>query len=143
MFSKKITLFIAANAMAFFLGAISVSAQGTPPPPACDTTTDTDGDGVPDFGPDGTTVLDLCPNSNLAPTVLLFDTCDTGIQNTVNLNGCTTADVFDEMFDDCLDAKNHGQFVSCVSHQTNILKRTKIITGKQKGKIQSCVAHIK
>ena len=139
MFSKKITLFIAANAMALFLGAISVGAQTPPPPPPVDT----DGDGVPDFGPDGTTVLDLCPNSNLAPTVLLFDTCDTGIQNTVNLNGCTTADVFDEMFDDCLDAKNHGQFVSCVSHQTNILKRTKIITGKQKGKIQSCVAHIK
>ena len=145
MFSKKITLFIAANAMAFFLGAISVSAQ-TPPPPACDTTTDTDGDGVKDFALVGTvcTVLDECPNSNLAPTVLLFDTCDTGIQNTVNLTtGCTTADVFDEMFDDCLDAKNHGQFVSCVSHQTNILKRTHIITGKQKGKIQSCVAHIK
>jgi hypothetical protein len=141
MFSKKLTLFIAANAMAFFLGAISVSAQTPPPQPP--PPVDTDGDGVPDFAPDGTTVLDECPNSNLAPTALLFDTCDTGIQNTVNPNGCTTADVFDEVFDDCLDAKNHGQFVSCVSHQTNILKRTKIITGKQKGKIQSCVAHIK
>jgi hypothetical protein len=141
MFSKKITLFIAANAMAFFLGAISVSADTPPPQPP--QPVDTDGDGVPDFAPDGITVLDECPNSNLAPTALLFDTCDTGIQNTVNINGCTTADVFDEMFDDCLDAKNHGKFVSCVSHQTNILKRTKIITGKQKGKIQSCVAHIK
>src|SRR5205823_12659666 len=86
MFSKKITLFIAANAMAFFLGAISVGAQ-TPSPPACDTTTDTDGDGVKDFALVGTvcTVLDECPNSSLAPTVLLFDTCATGIQNTVNL----------------------------------------------------------
>jgi hypothetical protein len=150
MFSKKITLFIAANAMALFLGAFSVSAQTQQPPP-CDTTTDTDGDGVADFaldpaaatGASACIVLDECPNSNLAPTALLFDTCDTGILNTVNANGCTTADVFDEMFDDCLDAKNHGKFVSCVSHQTNILKRTKIITGKQKGKIQSCVAHIK
>src|SRR5207245_1221226 len=118
MFSKKITLFIAANAMAFFLGAISVSAQTPPPqPPTCDTTTDSDHDGIPDFALVGLVCspLDLCPNSNLDPTVMLFDTCDTGIQNTVNPNGCTTADVFDEMFDHCLDAKNHGQFVSCVS----------------------------
>src|SRR5205809_6301140 len=115
--------------MPSFLGAISVSAQGTPPPPACDTTTDTDGDGVKDFALVGSvcTVLDECPNSNLAPTALLFDTCDTGILNTVNITtGCTTAVVFDEMFDDCLDVINHGKYVSCVYHLNNIIQRINI-----------------
>src|SRR5947207_15633085 len=78
MFSKKITLFIAANAMAFFLGAISVSAQTPQPqPPTGDTTTDGVHDGIPDFalielvfGP-----LDLCPTSNLDPKVMLLYIC--------------------------------------------------------------------
>jgi hypothetical protein len=144
MFSKKITLFIAANAMAFFLGAISVrAADPVPPPPPI--VIDTDGDGVPDFEPDGTTVLDLCPNTDLLASTVLIESCDTGIPNTaVNAVGCTLADLIDEMIDTCADGvKNHGKFVSCVAHETNILKRAKTITGKQKGKIQSCAAHIK
>jgi hypothetical protein len=48
------------------------------------------------------------------------------------------------MIDTCLeDASNHGQFASCVTHETNILKRAKTITGKQKGKIQSIVAKMR
>jgi hypothetical protein len=35
---------------------------------------------------------------------------------------------------------NHGQFVSCVSHMTNDLKKAGTITGQQKGAIQSCAA---
>ena len=140
MFSKKITLFIAANAMALFLGAISVrAADPVPPPPP---PVDTDGDGVPDFGPDGTTVLDLCPNTDpaLLDLTLFIESCDTGVLNIVNPNtGCSLADLIDT----CDGAKNHGQYVSCVAHETNILKRAKTITGKQKGKIQSCAAHSK
>lgn len=33
---------------------------------------------------------------------------------------------------------NHGQFVSCVSHKTNVWKKQGLITGQQKGAIQSC-----
>jgi hypothetical protein len=143
MFSKKITLFIAANAMAFFLGVIAVNAQGTPPQPP--PPVDTDGDGVPDFELDGTTPLDQCPNTDLLASTVLIESCDTGIQNTaVNAVGCTLADLIDEIADTCADgAKNHGKYVSCMAHEMNILKRAKTISGKQKGKIQSCVAHIK
>jgi hypothetical protein len=35
---------------------------------------------------------------------------------------------------------NHGKFVSCVAHATNALKKLKVITGQQKGEIQSCAA---
>jgi len=37
-------------------------------------------------------------------------------------------------------ARNHGKFVSCVSHLTNQLKKVGTITGQQKGAIQSCAA---
>ncbi|HEY1373439.1 MAG TPA: thrombospondin type 3 repeat-containing protein [Candidatus Binatia bacterium] len=36
--------------------------------------------------------------------------------------------------------KNHGQFVSCVAHATNALKKAKVITGQQKGEIMSAAA---
>ena len=38
------------------------------------------------------------------------------------------------------DTTNHGQFVSCVAHLTNELKKAGIISGKEKGAIQSCGA---
>jgi hypothetical protein len=131
MHSDKLRRFLAISAMAFFLGASSAQAQ-TPP-----TIIDSDGDGVQDID-------DQCPTSDLSATVSINDV-NTGIQNTgANPTGCTFADLVQEMIDECLDdAKNHGQFVSCVSHETNILKRAKTITGKQKGKIQSIVAKMK
>jgi hypothetical protein len=119
--------------MAFLLGATSAQAQVQPPtePPV-----DTDGDGVQDAD-------DQCPTSDLSPSVLI-NGVDTGIQNTPNPAGCTFADLIVEMIEECLaDAKNHGKFVSCVSRETNILKRAKTITGKQKGKIQSLVAKMR
>jgi hypothetical protein len=128
MNSKNLARFIAASIMVFFLGATSVRAQVVPPP-------DADLDGIPDASDD-------CPNSILTSTVLI-DGVDTGIQNTVNSMGCTLADLIDEIVQMCaLDAKNHGKFVSCVSHETNILKRARTISGKQKGKIQSIVARL-
>ena len=130
MHCDKLRRFLAVSAMAFFLGATSAQAQ-TPTPPIV---VDTDGDGVQDID-------DQCPESDLSATVLI-NGVNTGIQNTgANPAGCTFADLVVEMIETCLDdAKNHGQFVSCVSHETNILKRAKTITGKQKGKIQSIVA---
>jgi hypothetical protein len=128
--SDKIGRFLAVGVMVFSLGATSVLAQVQPP------IVDTDGDGIQD-------VDDQCPTSDLSPTVII-NGVDTGIQNTgANPAGCTFADLVTEMIETCLaDAKNHGQFVRCVSHETNILKRAKTITGKQKGKIQSIVAQL-
>ena len=131
MDSKKLRRLVAVSAVAVFMGGASaIQAQVLP-------IVDTDGDGVED-------ILDQCPTSDLSAKVLI-NGVNTGINNTeANPAGCTFADLVQEMIDTCLDdAKNHGQFVSCVSHETNILKRAKTITGQQKGKIQSIVAKMR
>ncbi len=134
MFSKKLTHLLAVGVTALFLGATSLHAQSEPPPPP---PPDADGDGVPDDA-------DLCPDTDLTATTVVIDGVDTGIPNTFNeATGCTFAQVVEDIFDDCAaTAKNHGKFVSCVAHQTNALKKLKIITGKQKGKLQSLAAHM-
>jgi len=131
MLSKKLVQYVAVGATALFIGATSLHAQVTPP------IVDSDGDGIAD-------TEDACPQSDFGATVLI-NGVNTGIANTeVNAAGCTFADVINEMVDLCMDdASNHGQFVRCISHETNILKRAKTITGKQKGKIQSIVAKMK
>ena len=130
MFQKKVTRFLAVSVMAAFLGATAAHAQVV-------TLVDTDLDGVDDL-------IDECLPSDLSPTVTI-NGVDTGIPNTAaNAVGCTLADLIQDMIDVCLDnAKNHGKFVSCVSHETNILKRARTISGNQKGKIQSIVAKMK
>ena len=132
MHSNKVKRFIAVSTMALFLGGASALRAQVQP-----IFIDSDGDGIQDAD-------DQCPTSDLSSTVLI-NGVNTGIANTgANPAGCTFADIVQEMIDTCLDdAKNHGQFVSCVSHETNILKRAKTITGKQKGKIQSIVAKMR
>jgi hypothetical protein len=133
MRSAKLNRFFAIGITAFLLGGTWAQAQVIPPTPVVDT----DGDGVPDED-------DQCPTSDLSSTLIINGT-DTGIQNSgANPAGCTFADLVVEMVETCLaDAKNHGKFVRCVSHETNLLKRAKTITGKQKGKIQSIVAKMR
>ncbi len=92
-------------------------------------TPDSDGDGIPDDE-------DECPDSDLSETVVI-DGCDSGVTNYLFDNGCTISDLVGTCAD---DASNHGQFVSCVAHLTNELKRDGIISGREKGKIQSCAA---
>ncbi len=94
---------------------------------------DSDSDGIFDLFEDE---QDHCPSSDLSETVAI-DSCDTGVQNILSEDGCTILDRIGE----CAEgAKNHGQFVSCVSHLTNDLKGDGIISGKEKGAIQSCAA---
>ena len=88
---------------------------------------DTDGDGVPDN-------VDACPNSDVRPTVFV-GTCNTMVPNRLFANGCTMADHIAEV---AAQAKNHGAFVSGVTRLTNDWKRQGIITGAQKGAIQTC-----
>jgi hypothetical protein len=88
-----------------------------------------DGDGVPDG-------LDSCIGSDTNATVVI-DGCDSGVANTVFINGCRISDQIEA----CAEgATNHGKFVSCVSHYTNTLKKNGTITGAQKGAIQSCAS---
>ena len=57
--------------------------------------------------------------------------------NTLFASGCTISDLIMS----CAEgASNHGQFVSCVSHVTNDLKKAGTITGQQEDAIQSCAA---
>ena len=67
----------------------------------------------------------------------MIDGCDSGVPNTVFSNGCRISD----SIEDCArGAKNHGGFVSCVSSVSNTLKSSGLISGRQKGSIQSCAA---
>jgi hypothetical protein len=93
------------------------------------TTPDTDGDGIPDDE-------DACINSDLGGTVTI-DGCDSGVENELFVDGCTISDLIWQCAE---DAKNHGKFVSAVSHITSDLKKEGAISGKDKGKIQQCAA---
>jgi hypothetical protein len=79
---------------------------------------------------------DSCPDSDMSETVVI-DGCDSGVSNAVLSNGCT---ISDEIVKCGADSRNHGQYVSCVSHLTNDLKHDGVLTGREKGAIQSCVA---
>jgi len=89
---------------------------------------DADGDAVCDDA-------DSCPVSNLAPTVVLR-ACDSQVSNELFPDGCTIADRISA----CDDLLRHGRFVSCVARITNELKERGVITGEQKGWLQSCAA---
>ena len=90
---------------------------------------DTDGDGIPDDEDD-------CPDSDLSPT-LVFDGCDSGVENNLFADGCTISD----LIADCADrAENHGQFVSCVVQLTKDLKNAGVITNQERTAIVVCAA---
>lgn len=90
---------------------------------------DSDGDGCPD-------ATDPHPNSIVTPTIVI-DGCNTGVSN-VFVTACST--MADLIADCAANAVNHGDFVSCVAHLTNAWKAAGLISGKQKGAIQSCAA---
>jgi hypothetical protein len=90
---------------------------------------DGDGDGIPDHE-------DECPASDLSATVVI-DGCDSGVENHLLENGCTISDLVMQC---AAGASNHDEFVSCVAHMTNELKKDKTINGREKGFIDSCAA---
>jgi PA domain-containing protein len=93
---------------------------------------DADLDGVAD-------AADCRVKSDFRPTIIIGNE-NTGVPNVLFSNGCTTSDLIANLHD---EAKNHGQFVSGVAHLTNDLKDQGLITGAQKGAIQSAAAHTK
>ncbi len=90
---------------------------------------DADGDGVADDE-------DCNPNSDVRPTIVLCNR-NTGVPNTLFENGCTMADLIAQL---AASASNHGQFVSGVAQLTNQWVQDGLITGQQKGAIQSAAA---
>lgn len=88
-----------------------------------------DHDGVPDG-------RDACLGSAQTPTVVI-QSCVSTAPNTVFSDGCRTSD---KVAACAAGARNHGAFASCVAQLGNDLKKAGIITGDQKGSLQSCAA---
>lgn len=80
--------------------------------------------------------FDCEPNSNFAPTVVIGG-CDTGVTNYLFTSGCTLSDLIAHI---AATSKNHGKFVSGVSHLGEALVANGTITPAQKDAIQSCAA---
>ena len=134
MSMNKLIVFSAAFMLASFLGSMPVGAQVS-----CDLedlTADCDGDGVLNGDDD-------CPLTVEAATFSFGNTtCNISGLDTVLPSGCSLAESLEaSLLDDCDDNPgNHGKFVSCVAKATNMLKKQKVISGAQKGQIQSCAA---
>lgn len=79
--------------------------------------------------------VDAHPYSNQDATINI-DGCDSGVDNV--FIGCST--MMDLIADCAATADNHADFVSCVAALTNDWKSAGLISGKDKGKIQSCAA---
>jgi hypothetical protein len=93
---------------------------------------DADGDGFADDE-------DCNPESDTRPTIVIGG-IDTGVPNLLFETGCWSSDLIAEI---AAAAGNHGAFVSGVAHLTNEWKAAGLITGEQKGAIQSAAAKYK
>jgi hypothetical protein len=80
-------------------------------------------------------VKDLKVTGYLATIVI--DGCDTGVRDRL-VDDETLISL--EIFKCAKNVKNHGEFLRCVDSLTNELQKAGIITGKEKGAIQSCAA---
>jgi hypothetical protein len=81
------------------------------------------------------TGIGIVPSPPL-PTTIMVGGVDTGI-----IDALYEDQLISEQIEQCAtEAKNHGQFVSCVTHLTNELKREGLITKEEKTTIQRCAA---
>src|SRR5258708_40153686 len=94
---------------------------------------DEDNDGVADSA-------DQCHASNLKTGDVMIGSCDTSVANELFSDGCTVKDLVNNA---ASSAKNHGDFVSSVSHLGNSLRDAGLISGTQKGALESCAAQAK
>ncbi len=93
---------------------------------------DADGDLIDDAG-------DCDTSSDLRPTIVV-GSIDTGVPNFLFTTGCTGSDLIAAI---AAAARNHGGFVSGVAHLTNDWIKADLISGQQKGTIQSAAAKSK
>jgi hypothetical protein len=94
----------------------------------------------PDADADGVVDDEDCnPNSDTRATIVIGG-IDTHVPNHLFPGGCTSADLIAEQ---SVGADNHGQFVSGVASLTNDWVAAGLITGSQKGAVQSAAAKYK
>jgi hypothetical protein len=90
---------------------------------------DADGDGVVDDE-------DCNPNSDRRATIVIGG-IDTGVPNQLFPSGCTSSDLLSAL---ATGATNHGDYVSAVAQLTNQWVASGVVSGQQKGAIQSAAA---
>jgi hypothetical protein len=81
--------------------------------------------------------LDACPSSSLAATVVV-DGADTAVTDVLFTNGCTITDL---IMNEAGGARNHGGFVSGVTHLLEALEDAGIITNDERRRIHNAAAH--
>ena len=86
---------------------------------------DADGDNVVDPN-------DICPDSDLSPTVVVKGLRDSGVENVVYGDGCTLADLVNGL---AALSRNHGQFVSAVAHLAD-----ELLSGNDRGALKRAAA---
>ena len=90
---------------------------------------DADGDGVANDE-------DCNPNSDTSAFIIIA-AINTGVPNHLFPNGCTMSDLLKDLKN---GSATHGDYVSAVAHLTNQWNADGLITGAQKGAIQSAAA---
>ena len=91
----------------------------------------------PDADADGVVDDEDCnPNSNRAPTIVIGG-IDSGVENHLFPSGCTSSDLIATL---AAASTNHGSFVSGIADLTNEWKADGLISGREKGAIQSAAA---
>jgi hypothetical protein len=91
----------------------------------------------PDADSDGVVDDEDCnANSDTRPTIIIGG-IDTGVPNTMFANGCFMADLLADLK---AGATSHGDYTSAVAHLTNSWVSQGLISGAQKGAIQSAAA---
>ena len=91
----------------------------------------------PDADADGVVDDEDCnATSDRRPTIVIGD-INTGVPNVLFAGGCTSSDLIAKLK---ASSSNHGDFVSGVAHLTNEWKEDGIVSGNQKGAIQSAAA---
>ena len=90
---------------------------------------DADGDGVVDDE-------DCNPNSDRRATIVIGG-IDTGVPNQLFPSGCTSSDLLSAL---AAGATNHGDYVSAVAQLTNQWVASGLVSGREKGAIQSAAA---
>ena len=81
-----------------------------------------------------------CNSQSDSRITIVIGGIDTGVANQLFTNGCTSADLIAALR---APASNQGAFVSGVAHLTNDWVAAGLITGEEKGKVQSAAARSK
>ncbi len=120
-------------------GDICADAEVTVGTPGTTTTVPTTTTTVPTTTTTAPTTTTTVPTTTTTvPTTIIIDGCDTGVMDMEIEDGNTMSDLIEECSNNA-DGK-HGEFVSCVSKLTNEWKKDDLISGREKGAIQSCAA---